>query len=187
MLQPSKEISPEQNFSDQPRADPVFGACLHRCPPPAAAISGSAAFALQPPWMWPLLCPSLRPLCFWSSCSWFRWLVQILCSAPRATMWNRGSRREKDCLPLPQSEKPTPWCVLCPQVLWAGSVTATVYAILWSLLSDLSPHGEGDIYRACSHSWSLLKVLTVLCANALSQQRELGEELSHVKTVVAAT
>lgn len=136
----SKAISPEQSCSGQSSSDLMLSA------------SGSSASALFPTEYG--YCPA-PPFPF-SSCSWFQWLVQALCSASRATRWNV-------CVPFP-SKKLKLWNVLCPRVQRAGSATATVYAIFWSLLLDLSLHREGDTYKARSHSHSHLKGLTGLCA-----------------------
>lgn len=125
-------------------------------------VPGSSAFAWLPTWMWLLPCPSFSLLCFCLSYSWFRWFVQVQCSASRATTWNQSSNIERCCLPLSPSEKPRPWNILYPGVLWAGSETATVYAILWSLLSDLSPHRGGDTHIA-NLIWRSLPGLCAKC------------------------
>lgn len=88
------------------------------------------------------------------------------------------------CLPFPR-EKLKLWDALCPRVQRVP-VIATVYFILWSRLLDRSPHQEGDAYKAHSHSYSHLKVWTGLCVKCFASA-EIGEELSHVKTLVAAT
>lgn len=154
---PSKEISPEQSCNGQPRPDSVCFLSLipalstnllwdfSICGVPYLDVATGLALPACPPPLPALLILQL----VWVTCLGLLFSRATMCNKESAASLYHRVRHEG------------------LGVLWPGSGTATC-AILWSLLSDLSSHTEGDTDKACSQLWSHLKALAGWCAKCFA-------------------